>query len=282
MISSESTLSIRSQCRLLKVSRSRYYYQPTPETEENLALMRLMDERFLEKASHGVIRMQDYLRERGYTVNTKRVRRLLRQMGVMAIYPKRSLSQQGEAKYIHPYLLRGLSIERPNQVWEIDITYIPMAKGFMYLIGIIDVYSRFIVGWELTNSLESEGCLRVFREAVERYGTPEIINSDQGSQFTCEKWVTSIKEAQVLLSMDGKGRALDNIYIERFWRTVKYDYVYLNPTAESMVLYRGLKKFIREYNAEPHQGIGREKPCERYLKGRPEFVQVNTKVNKAS
>lgn len=281
MVTPKSKLSIRSQCRLLEVSRSRYYYQPHPETEENLLLMRLMDERYLDKSAHGVIRMQDYLTEKGYTVNLKRVRRLLRQMGVMAIYPKRSLSHLGEAQYRHPYLLRGLTIDRPNQVWEIDITYIPMEKGFMYLIGIIDVYSRFMVGWDLTNTLEAEGCLRVFRQAVKRYGSPQIINSDQGCQFTCERWVSAVREAKAQVSMDGKGRALDNIYIERFWRTVKYDYVYLNPTADSMVLYRGLKKFIGEYNTEPHQGIGREKPYQRYLTGGPEFVQVNTKVNKA-
>lgn len=224
---SEEGLSIRRQCALLEVSRSRYYYHPQQEPEENLAIMRLMDERYLTKSSHGVLRMQ------GYPVNQKRVRRLLRKMGLTALYPKPSLSQLGEVKYIYPYLLKNLSMARSNQVWEIDITYIPMDKGFMYMVAIIDVYSRFIVGWELTNSLEVEGCLKVFAQAVRRYGTPEIMNSVQGSQFTCERWVDAVKEVRARLSMDDKGRALDNIYIERFWRSVKYDYVYLNPTSDS-------------------------------------------------
>lgn len=281
MVTASHSLSIRRQCELLEVSRSRYYYHPQPETEENLTLMRLMDERYLEKASHGVLRMQDHLLDQGYVVNAKRIRRLLRQMGVTAICPKRSLSKQGEPRYVFPYLLKGLSIERANQVWEIDITYIPMEKGFMYLIAIIDVYSRFIVGWELTNSLEAEGCLRVFGQAVDRFGAPEIINSDQGSQFTSEKWVAAVRKTSARLSMDGKGRALDNIYIERFWKTVKYDYVYLNPTSACMALYKGLKRFIGSYNVESHQGIGRKKPQQLFLADRPEFVQVNTKVQNA-
>lgn len=281
LVASEEALSVRRQCALLEVSRSRYYYQPQQESEENLALMRLMDERYLTKSSHGVLRMQDYLREQGYSVNQKRVRRLLRKMGLTAIYPKPSLSQLGEAKYIYPYLLRNLSVVRSNQVWEIDITYIPMDKGFMYMVAIIDVYSRFIVGWELTNTLEVEGCLKVFAHAVSRYGAPEIMNSDQGSQFTCERWVDAVKDTKAKLSMDGKGRALDNIYIERFWRSVKYDYVYLNPTSDSLTLYKGLKKHVEECNAEAHQGIGRRKPYLVYLEGRSEFVQVNTKIHKA-
>lgn len=280
-MTSDEALSIRRQCTLLEVSRSRYYYHPQQESAENLAIMRLMDERYLTKSSHGVLRMQDYLREQGYPVNQKRVRRLLRKMGLTALYPKASLSQLGEVKYIHPYLLRNLSVVRSNQVWEIDITYLPMDKGFMYMVAIIDVYSRFVVGWEQTNSLEVEGCLKVFAQAVRRYGAPEIINSDQGSQFTCARWVDAVKEVGAKLSMDGKGRALDNIYIERFWRSVKYDYVYLNPTSDSLILYNGLKRFVEEYNTEAHQGIGRKKPYQVYLEGRSEFVPVNTKIHQA-
>jgi putative transposase len=231
-IKENEKLSIRGQCELLDINRSLVYYKPVPESEENLAIMRLMDEHHLEHPTHGVLQMQDYLFLCSFIVNTKRVRRLLRLMGIMALYPKRNLSKLGLAKYIRPYLLKGLKITRPNQVWGIDITYIPMANGFMYLTAIIDLYSRYIVGWDLFNSLNAENTLEVLKQAIDQHGKPEIINSDQGSQFTCALWTEFVDKAGITISMDGRGRATDNIFIERFWRTLKQDYVYLHP-AES-------------------------------------------------
>jgi putative transposase len=236
------------------------------ESEENLQIMRLMDEEFLEHPTHGVLQMQDFLFALGFIVNTKRVRRLLRKMNIMAIYPKRNLSKLGHAKYIRPYLLRGLRINMPNQVWEIDITYIPMEKGFMYLVAIIDVYSRYVVGWDVFNSLDTENSLNVLKDAIENNGKPEIINSDQGSQFTSALWTEYVEnEIKITISMDGKGRATDNIFIERLWRTVKQDYVYICPAIDGNDLYKGLKKFFDYYNnKKTHQGIEREIPVVLY------------------
>ncbi len=259
------TLSMRKQCEILSIHRSGLYYSPRGETRENLEIMRLMDEHYLKHPTEGVLRMQDFLFALGFVVNHKRVRRLLRLMGLMAIYPKRNLSKLGIKKYIHPYLLKGLTIERPNQVWAIDITYIPMKKGFLYLTAIIDVYSRYVVGWGISNTLEAEATLSVMKEAVREYGKPEIINSDQGSQFTCEAWIEYLKSEGIRISMDGKGRAIDNIFIERFWRSLKYDYVYLNPANDGVELYKGLKEHIHYYNhILRHQGIGRKIPAELY------------------
>lgn len=209
--------------------------------------------------------MQDFLFAMGFVVNHKRVRRVLRLMGLIAIYPKRNLSKLGLKKYIHPYLLKGLEINRPNQVWAIDITYFPMKNGFMYLTAIIDIYSRYIVGWGISNTLEADASLEVLKQAIKDHGKPEIINSDQGSQFTCEGWVKFLKEEDIRISMDGKGRAVDNIFIERFWRTLKYDYVYLHPASDGLELYQGVKEFMHYYNhVQCHQGIGRRIPAELY------------------
>ena len=266
MIGKGKELSIRRQCELLGVNRSTVYYQPKGESDENLHIMRLLDERHLEHPTHGVLQMQDFLLALGLLINVKRVRRLMRKMGVTTHYPKRNLSKLGQARYVKPYLLKGLAITRPNQVWAIDITYIPMASGFMYLTAIIDLYSRFIVGWGLHNTLDAENCLEVLKTSIQRYGKPEIINSDQGSQFTCNLWVDYLERVQIQVSMDGKGRATDNIFIERLWRTVKQDYVYLHPADDGIELYQGLKKFLEFYNHEKtHQGIGRKRPVDRYL-----------------
>ena len=261
LIDPSEVISVRSQCSLLGIHRSGIYYAPAGEKKENLTLMRLMDERQLDYPTHGILQMQDYLRDEGYAVNYKRVRRLLRLMGLRAIYPQKNLSKLGLAKYIYPYLLRNMKIDRPNQVWEIDITYIPMEKGFMYLTAIIDVHSRYVVNWGLSNSLEAQASLSVLQEAVEKHGKPEIINSDQGSQFTCMEWVGYLKSESIKISMDGKGRALDNIYIERLWRTVKRDYVYLHPALDGWELYQGLASFFDFYNHKKHhQGISRQIP----------------------
>lgn len=205
MIDKESRLSIRAQCKLIGLHKSALYYQPVAETEENLRIMRLLDERYLNYPTEGVLQLQDYLRVEGYQVNHKRVRRLLRKMGLMAIFPRPNLSKLGKAEYIYPYLLKNLSITESNQVWQIDITYIPMAKGFMYLAAIIDVYSRFVVGWDISNNMNADWVLETLQAALTRHGKPSVVNSDQGSQFTCKNWVEYLKEQHILISMDGKG-----------------------------------------------------------------------------
>ena len=265
-ISDNEKLSVRKQCDLVEISRSTVYYKPVGESQENLQIMRLMDEEFHKYPTHGVIQMQDFLFALLFRVNHKRIRRLLRKMGIMALYPKRNLSKLGHAKYIRPYLLRGLEINRPNQVWEIDITYVPMARGFIFLTAIIDVYSRFVVAWDIFNSLEAQNSLNVLKMAIERFGKPEIVNSDQGCQFTCELWTQYVeKEAEITISMDGRGRATDNIFIERLWRTVKQDYVYICPANDGLELYQGLDKFFEYYNnVKTHQGIERNIPVSLY------------------
>lgn len=265
LLSAESGLSVRRQCELLDLNRSNIYYKPVEESHENLMLMKEMDEHHLEHPTDGVLRMQDFLLSLGFIVNHKKVRRLLRLMSIMAIYPQKNLSKLGHAKYVHPYLLKNLAITHANQVWEIDITYIPMARGFMYLTAIIDVYSRYIVGWSVSNSLAAENSLNTLKQSILQHGKPGIVNSDQGSQFTCNMWVEYLKNQEIQISMDGKGRALDNIYIERFWRTIKRDYVYLNPEKDGIDLYKGINKYIKYYNNKQcHQGIGRRTPISLY------------------
>jgi putative transposase len=204
--------------------------------------------------------MQSMLEEKGYKAGYERVRRLMRKANIYAIYPRRHLSVLGEKTYVYPYLLNDLEISRPNQVWQIDITYIPMANGFMYMTAIIDVYSRFIVAWGLSNSLEASASLEVVKDAIATHGKPEILNSDQGSQFTSHAYVELLKDENIQISMDGKGRAIDNIFIERFWRTIKYQHIYLNPADNGLILYRGIKRWLKRYHNRAHQGIGRVKP----------------------
>jgi putative transposase len=253
-------LSVRKQCGLLSVSRGSIYYVPKGEKPENLEMMRLMDEHILEEPTAGVLTMQSMLEEKGYQAGYERVRRLMRKANIYPIYPRRHLTVLGEKKYVYPYLLNDLKIVRPNQVWQIDITYIPMANGFMYMTAIIDVYSRFIVGWGLSNSLEASASLQVVKDAIATHGKPEILNSDQGSQFTSEVYVELLKSENIQISMDGKGRAIDNIFIERFWRTIKYHHIYLNPADNGLILYQGIEKWLRRYHNRAHQGIGRVKP----------------------
>lgn len=203
LIDVKSPLSIRAQANLLDVDRSGYYYKPVGESVENQVLMATIDTLFLDDPTLGVFGMQDELSDFELLYNVKRIRRLMRKMCLDPIYPKRNLSKLGKAKYIYPYLLRNLAITQPNQVWAIDITYIPMKSGFMYLTAIIDVYSRFIVGWQISNSLAQKTQTAVLNQAIERYGKPEIINSDQGSKYTCEHWISTLKELKVTISMDG-------------------------------------------------------------------------------
>lgn len=266
LIDNQDGVSIRRQCQLLGISRGSVYYQSKGEKPENLEIMRLMDEHILIEPTAGILTMQSMLADRGYKVSYGRVRRLMRKANIYPIYPRRHLTVLGEKKYVYPYLLRDLDIDRPNQVWAIDITYVPMAKGFMYLTGIIDVHSRYIVGWGLSNTLEAAASLEVVKEAIAVHGKPEILNSDQGTQFTCKDYVDYLKEQKIQISMDSKGRAIDNIYIERFWRTIKYQYIYLNPADNGLDLYLGIEQWLHRYHHRDHQGIGRTKPVYRYQK----------------
>lgn len=257
-------VSIRRQCDLFNIHRSGVYHQVQTESDFNLSLMRKMDEWILDDPTIGVITMVDFFKDQGIDINHKRVRRLMRLMGYMAIYPKKHLSALGDSQYIHPYLLRGFSISKANQVWAIDITYISMKRGFMYLTAIIDVFSRKILAWGLSNSLSNDCCLEVLNRAIKEYGKPEIVNSDQGSQFTSKEWISTLKYQHIRISMDGKGRAIDNIFIERFWRTIKQRYLYLNPANDGLELYQGIDNFMIKYNNRRHQGIGRIAPNIKY------------------
>lgn len=265
LIYKDKSLSKRKQCDLLSINRSSLYVKPKGESEENLQLMQLIDKHHIKHPYKGVLQMQDYLKKEGYQVNVKRVRRLMRKMVIYPIYPKQNLSKLGKAKYIHPYLLRGLRITNPNQVWAIDISYIPMKHGFMYLTVVIDWYSRYIIGWQLSNTLEAETQTDLLEGLIEIYGKPEIINSDQGSQYTCENWVSYLKQQIIKLSMDGKGRATDNAIIERFFRTIKQECIYLNPTDRVKTLRKQITDYINYYNTQrTHQGINRNIPANLY------------------
>lgn len=243
------------QCCLLDLSKSSYYYIPCGESQENLAIMRLMDEQYLKTPFYGVRRMHDFIVKQGYQVNIKRIRRLLRLMGLEAIYPKPNLSRASAGHKIYPYLLNGLTLDRINQVWSSDITYIPMKSGFLYLVAIIDWYSRYVLSWKLSNSLDVNFCLDALEDAFQ-LGCPEIFNTDQGSQFTSESHTSKLLSRDIKISMDSKGRALDNVFIERLWWSVKYEYVYLNAPETGKDLYDGLFNYFNYYNNErPHQSL---------------------------
>lgn len=264
---SHRELSIAHQCRLLGIHRSGLYYKPCGESELNLKLMRLIDEQYMKYPFLGVRRMTTYLRKDvGLLVNHKRIERLYRLMGIQAIGPKPNTSKRGKGSghKVYPYLLRKLVVKRPNQVWAMDITYIPVQGGYLYLVAIIDLYSRFIVGWSLSNTMNSEWCRQVLQEAVEQHGKPEILNTDQGSQFTAiEFGHYVIEDLKIKLSMDGKGRAIDNIFIERFWRSLKYEQVYLYPASDGIECYEGIKKYMDYYNNERrHQSLKDEIPAQ--------------------
>lgn len=245
-------LSIRHQCELLSLHRGGLYYTPSLESSENLKIMRFLDEQYLKTPFYGVERLLVELHKKDYLINRKRLRRLLRVMGWQTLYPTRHTTIQGDPEYKHPYLLKNLKIARPNQVWGIDITYIPMRNGFMYLFAIIDLYSRYVVGWSLSNTMTSGWCIDTIREAIALHGKPEVINSDQGSQFTCRDYVDFLKREEINISMDGKGRAIDNIFIERLWRSVKYEHVYLHAYENGNSLWHGLERYFHFYNNERH------------------------------
>lgn len=223
-------LSVREQCRLLGIHRSNIYFEPQPETKENLQFMRLMDEEHLKHPARGSRQMVDFLEDQGFTVNRKRVQRLTRKMGIEGMSPRRRTTLRNAGHQVYPYLLRNLKIERPNQVWCSDITYVPMRHGFMYLVTVLDWYSRHVLSWRLSNSMDADFCVEALADALQS-ATPEIFNTDQGAQFTSREHTEKLKEHGVAISMDGKGRAIDNVMIERFWRTVKYEDIYLKEYA---------------------------------------------------
>jgi len=253
-------LSVRRQCQLLGLARASLYYQATEETATNLRLMRLLDEEYTRHPFYGSRRLTAWLSTQGEEVNRKRVQRLLRLMGLEAIYPKPRLSVADPSHRVYPYLLRGVVIERVNQVWSADITYVPMPKGFMYLAATIDWYSRYVVSWRLSNTLDGLFCQEMLDEALGR-GRPEIFNTDQGVQFTALAFTERLKQAGVLISMDGRGRCLDNVFVERLWRTVKYENIYLQGYATVAELERGLWSYLRFYNEERlHQSLAYQPP----------------------
>ena len=258
-------LSIRKQCELVGISRSGYYYEPCPETEENLVLMRRLDELHMEKPVYGSRRLTVLLRREGWTVNRKRVTRLLDIMGVEAIYPKRSLSRPGPGHRIYPYLLEGLEITGPDQAWCSDITYVPLASGFMFLAATMDWWSRYVVGWELSNSRDSELCIRAWEKGLSGGRVPLIANSDQGSEFTSEPYIDAVESAGVDVSMDGRGRWIDNRFIERLWRSVKQEDIYLQDYSDGLTAQRGLNRWFEDYNMlRPHQALEYATPGQLY------------------
>jgi putative transposase len=258
-------LSLQQQCELVGISRSGYYYEPAPESAENLALMRRLDELNLEHPFYGSRRLTVMLEREFHVVNRKRVARLLELMGVEARYPKRNLSQPGEGHRIYPYLLEGLDISGPDQVWCSDITYVPMACGFMYLVAVMDWWSRYVLAWELSNSLDSEFCIRAWTNAVACGRTPLISNTDQGSQFTSEAYLDAVESVGVDVSMDGRGRWIDNRFIERLWRSVKQEDIYPQDYGDGLTAQRGLARYFGDYNCvRPHQALGYATPAEWY------------------
>jgi putative transposase len=261
-------LSVRRQCELLGLNRSSLYYQPASETPENLRLMGLIDEEYTAHPFFGSRQMTARLKRQGEAVNRKRVQRLMGVMGLQAIYPKPRLSIPGAGQRIYPYLLRNVRVERPDQVWSADITYVGLANGFMYLAATIDWYSRYVIAWRLSNTLEGSFCLEMLEEAL-AVGQPEIFNTDQGVQFTACAWTKRLEEAGVAVSMDGRGRCLDNVFVERLWRSVKYEDIYLYGYDTVPALQGGLGRYFPFYNGErPHQSLDYRTPAEVYWEGK--------------
>lgn len=262
-------LSISKQCSLFSLNRSSLYYKPTGESALNLELMRLMDEHYLEHPDKGATRMHKWLSlDKGYQVSLNRIERLYyRTMGLRSVLPGPHTSKRNKEHEIFPYLLRGLQIDRVSQVWTTDITYIPMERGFMYLTAVMDVRSRYVLHWSISNSMDAEWCAEVIEEAIRKYGKPEIINTDQGSQYTSDIFKNTVLSKGIKLSMDGKGRATDNAFIERLWRSVKYEKLYLNPTPRPLELISQLKDYFHYYNNERrHSSLHDMRPAEIHTK----------------
>ena len=258
-------LSVRRQCNLLSLARSNLYYAPVGESAENLEFMKIIDKQFLETPWYGSRQMARYMKRQGYKCGRHRARRLMRLMRLVPIYQEPNTSKKHPQHKIYPYLLKGLTIGRPNQVWCADITYIPMRRGFLYLIAIMDWHSRKVLSWRLSNSMDASFCVDALNEALAKYGKPEIFNTDQGSQFTGFEWIQTLKDADVKISMDGRGRWIDNRMIERLWRSLKYECVYLNAFETGSEARLGIGKWLTYYNAErPHSTHGILTPGEAY------------------
>ena len=263
-------LSVVRQCELIRLPRSSYYRGRVAETEsgENLELMRLIDEEYTRHPFYGSRQMRNYLRRQGHRVNRKRVRRLMRLMGLVSVAPKPNTSRPAPGHKIYPYLLRGLTIERPNQVWCTDLTYIRLAHGFVYLSAVMDWHSRYVLSWEVSVTMEESACISALESALRRHPKPEIFNSDQGSQFTGQAFTGVLKDHAIAISMDGKGRAIDNIMVERLWRSVKYEEIYLKEYRNVQELVRSLKTYFAFYNRQrPHAALERRTPAEVYWGG---------------
>ena len=260
-------LSLKQQCSLLSINRSTAYYKPRPIKQEDLEIMKLIDAEYMKHPANGSRSMRDYLERQGRIVNRKRIQRLMRLMGIEAIYPKPNTSKAHPEHRIYPYLLRCLDINRPDMVWASDITYVPMGRGYMYLVAVMDWHSRKVLSWSLSNTLDSEFCVYALEEAIARYGRPDIFNTDQGCQFTSKAFTDVLKTNGIKISMDGRGRFLDNIFIERLWWTVKYHYLYLYSFENGLEMRKGLRKWIEFYNGErTHQSLNRQTPDECYFK----------------
>jgi len=266
LVESEHLIPISRQCELFGLSRSSFYYEPAVVGDYNLLLMRLIDEQYTQTPFYGIRRMTACLRALGHGVNRKRIGRLMRLMGLEAIYPKPNLSRAtGNESIKYPYLLKGLVIQKPNHVWSTDITYIRLKQGFVYLVAVIDWFSRYVLSWEISNSLDTYFCLSALDKAFQK-GVPEIFNSDQGSQFTSESFINSLQTSGTRISWDGRGRALDNIFVERLWRSVKYEDVYLKDYANVPEAIKGINRYFKFYNTQrPHQSLGYKTPEQVYF-----------------
>lgn len=254
-------ISRARQCRLLGLPRSTSYHRPKPRSATELRLMQVIDEMYMACPSFGSRQMLRWLRRQGYSINRKRVRRLMRLMGLEAIYQKPNLSRPHPEHLIYPYLLRKVKVTRPNQVFATDVTYVPIQGGFIYLCAVIDWYSRAVLAWELSNTLDATFCANAMQRAIAEYGVPEIVNTDQGTQFTSAEFTGPLLKLGVKISMDGRGRCLDNVFVERLWRTVKYDEIYLKSYRSQVEAYANLETFFRFYNEErPHSAFGDAEP----------------------
>ena len=261
-------VSVRRQCILLSLTRSSLYYQKQPESPLNLTLMNRIDALYTEMPFCGVRKITKLLRDEGYAVNHKRVSRLMGKMGLEAQYPKPKTSQANPQNPVYPYLLKGVEIEQPNQVWSTDITYIPMPEGFCYLVAIMDWYSRQVLSWRISTTLETGFCVEALEEAIAKYGVPQVFNTDQGSQFTALAWISALQRQGIRISMDGRGRYLDNIFTERLWRSVKHEDVYLKRYETVAELKAGLSQYFDLYNQRrPHQGLDYQTPAQVYQAG---------------
>lgn len=262
------SLSLVRQCQLLGISRSSLYYQPVGPSEEDLTLLRLIDEQYLKTPFYGSRRMMVHLRQLGYSVNRKRVQRLMRQLGLQAVYPKPKLSQPHPGHKVYPYLLRGVEIERVNQVWSTDITYLPVLRGHFYLVAVMDWFSRKVLSWRISNTMDGQFCIAALEDALATFTRPSIFNSDQGAQFTANAFTDCLRQAEVEISMDGRGRCHDNIFIERLWRSVKWELIYLKTFDDGRQLSREVTDWFHWYNRQrPHQSLNYRTPDEIYFEG---------------